>query len=139
MVSDLDIWRATHRLIQRHGEWAAELEASRLADLMLDRPILEEPEAGEIFTLVDADGAFIDIIGKLALHARFEEIFFDPHLSAGQIVGLWESNEVARGAIADLLGADALCSATEPFETAQTARNRECQVTSQEPAPCSVG
>jgi hypothetical protein len=37
MVSDLDIWRAAHRLIQRHGEWAAELEASRLADLMLDR------------------------------------------------------------------------------------------------------
>jgi hypothetical protein len=35
MVSDLDIWRAAHLLIQRHGEWAAELEASRLADLML--------------------------------------------------------------------------------------------------------
>ena len=88
---------------------------------------------------MDADGAFIDMIGKLALHARFEEIFFDPHLSAGQIVGLWESNEVARGAIAHLLGADALASATERFEAAQTARNRECQVAAAEPAPCSVG
>lgn len=103
------------------------------------QPMLEEPGAEEIFTLVNADGAFIDIIGKLALHARFEEVFFDPHLSAGQIVGLWESNELARGAIAGLLGADALASATERFETAQTARNRECQVVSPEPASCSAG
>jgi hypothetical protein len=36
MVSDLDIWRAANLLIQNHGD-GAELEAFRLADLMLDR------------------------------------------------------------------------------------------------------
>jgi hypothetical protein len=36
MISDLDIWRAANLLISQHGGWA-ELEACRLADLMLDR------------------------------------------------------------------------------------------------------
>ncbi len=36
MISDLDIWRAANLLISRHGD-QAELEACRLADLMLDR------------------------------------------------------------------------------------------------------
>jgi hypothetical protein len=36
MISDFDIWRAANFLIRQHGAWA-ELEACRLADLMLDR------------------------------------------------------------------------------------------------------
>jgi hypothetical protein len=36
MISDLDIWRAANLLISQHGD-QAELEACRLADLMLDR------------------------------------------------------------------------------------------------------
>ena len=37
MISDLDIWRAANLLMRRqHGD-QAELEACRLADLMLDR------------------------------------------------------------------------------------------------------
>lgn len=36
MVSDLDIWRAANLLIQKHGA-NAELEATKRADLMLDR------------------------------------------------------------------------------------------------------
>lgn len=36
MVAEMDIWRAANLLIRRHGE-NAELEAGRLADLMLDR------------------------------------------------------------------------------------------------------
>jgi hypothetical protein len=36
MVSNLDIWRAANMLIRQHGT-DAELEAARLADLMLDR------------------------------------------------------------------------------------------------------
>ena len=38
MFSDLDIWRAANLLIRQHGA-DAELEAGRLQDLMLDRPI----------------------------------------------------------------------------------------------------
>jgi hypothetical protein len=36
MVTDLDIWRAANLLIRQHGA-TAEIEASRKADLMLDR------------------------------------------------------------------------------------------------------
>jgi hypothetical protein len=36
MISDLDIWRAANLLITQHGD-LAEIEACRLADLMLDR------------------------------------------------------------------------------------------------------
>jgi hypothetical protein len=36
MISDLDIWRAANLLIRQHGA-DAELEAGRLADLMVDR------------------------------------------------------------------------------------------------------
>ena len=36
MISDLDIWRAANLLINKHGNMA-EIEACRLADLMLDR------------------------------------------------------------------------------------------------------
>jgi hypothetical protein len=36
VISDLDIWRAANLLIRQHG-CDAELEAARLADLMLDR------------------------------------------------------------------------------------------------------
>ena len=36
MVSDLDVWRAANLLIKRHGT-DAEIEAAKLADLMLGR------------------------------------------------------------------------------------------------------
>jgi hypothetical protein len=36
MISDLDIWRAANLLITQYGD-LAEIEACRLADLMLDR------------------------------------------------------------------------------------------------------
>jgi hypothetical protein len=36
MIAEIDIWRAANLLIRRHGD-DAELEACRLADLMLDR------------------------------------------------------------------------------------------------------
>jgi hypothetical protein len=36
MISELDIWRAANLLIKQHGA-DAEIEATRKADLMLDR------------------------------------------------------------------------------------------------------
>ena len=36
MIPGLDIWRAANLLIRQHGD-GAELEATRLADVMLDR------------------------------------------------------------------------------------------------------
>ena len=36
MISDLDVYRAANLLLKQHGE-RAELEACRLADMMLDR------------------------------------------------------------------------------------------------------
>jgi len=43
MISDLDIWRAANMLVKRHCD-GAELEAARLADLMLDRGDLDGRE-----------------------------------------------------------------------------------------------
>jgi hypothetical protein len=36
VIAEIDVWRAANMLIQRHGD-GAELEAARLADLMIDR------------------------------------------------------------------------------------------------------
>jgi hypothetical protein len=36
VISDLDVWRAANLLIRQHGA-EAEIEAARVADLMLDR------------------------------------------------------------------------------------------------------
>jgi hypothetical protein len=41
VISDLDIWRAANLLIRQHSA-DAELEATRLQDLMLDRGDAEE-------------------------------------------------------------------------------------------------
>jgi len=90
------------------------------------QPIPEGTQEGETVTLVDADGAFIDVAGQSALQERFEEVFFNKRLSVDQIVGVWESNEVAREAIARLLGPEALASAAERFQSAQSTRNLEC-------------
>jgi hypothetical protein len=82
-----------------------------------------EPAAPEeSFTLADAEGGFIDVTGAEALRAEFERLFFDPHLSPDQILGLWESNEAARLALARRFGPAALAPAGERLAVARKAR-----------------
>jgi hypothetical protein len=76
--------------------------------------------AKERFTLVDAEGAFIEVIGAEALRSEFERVFFNKHLSPDQVLGLWESNEEARLAIERLFGAEVLGAAAERLQSAQT-------------------
>jgi hypothetical protein len=70
----------------------------------------DSSELPESFTLADADGGFVEIAGADALRSAFEHLFFDPHLPPAQILGLWESNEDARGVIARVYGSAALDS-----------------------------
>jgi hypothetical protein len=67
----------------------------------------------ETYSLVDADGTVIEVAGRDALHAAFERLFFDKHLSPDQAAGVWESNEPARQVIERLFGPQALVQATE--------------------------
>src|SRR5579859_6922924 len=71
------------------------------------RPIAEPLPAEEHYILIDADGAFIEVVGADALRAGFEQILFDKHLSPDQIVGVWESNEAARSTIERSFGPQA--------------------------------
>jgi hypothetical protein len=68
----------------------------------------DEAEPQESFSLADAEGEFIDITGADALRSAFEQLFFDPHLPPAQILGLWESNDDARGVITRVFGSAAL-------------------------------
>jgi hypothetical protein len=84
-----------------------------------------EPETAapeESFTLADAEGGFVDVKGAEALQAEFERLFSDPHLSPDQILGLWESNEAARLALARRFGPAALAPAEERLAAARNAR-----------------
>jgi hypothetical protein len=84
-----------------------------------------EPETAapeESFTLADAEGGFVDVADAEALRSEFERIFCEPHLSPDQILGLWESNETARAAIARRFGPAALAPAEERLAAARKAR-----------------
>jgi hypothetical protein len=82
-----------------------------------DRPIVEPPPAEETFTLVDADGVLIEVIGRDALRAGFERLVFDKHLSPEHVAGVWESNEPTRQAIEHLFGPEALVDAEEHLKS----------------------
>jgi hypothetical protein len=69
--------------------------------------------APEVFTLVDADGQFIDVAGAESLRTEFERIMSAEHLSPQQLVGVWESNAPARKIIETRLGPEALRLAQE--------------------------
>jgi hypothetical protein len=81
-----------------------------------------EPALNETYTLVDADGAFIEVAGSEALRDRFEEICCDKHLSPDQVAGVWESNEPARKAIERLFGPGALGPAEAHLSSSQAMR-----------------
>ncbi len=86
---------------------------------------VEPAAAAESFTLADAEGGFLDVSGAEALRAEFERLFFNPHLSSDQILGLWESNDQARVAIARLYGPAVLAPAEERLEAARQERAQQ--------------
>jgi hypothetical protein len=49
-------------------------------------------------SLIDAEGNFIEVGDLEALREAFERLFNDPCLSAGQIIGLWESKRACTAA-----------------------------------------
>jgi hypothetical protein len=102
---------------ERPGAGAAEAPNASQAEML-------EPVQQESFTLADAEGGFIEVIGAEELRSEFERIFFDKHLAPGQILGLWESNDPARAAIERLYGAEALDPAAKRMIWALAARQQ---------------
>jgi hypothetical protein len=56
------------------------------------------------YTLVDADGNFIELTSLEALRVAFGDLFSDRSLSEAQALGLWESNEIARRQLMETFG-----------------------------------
>jgi hypothetical protein len=90
-------------------------------------PGAESEPQDEGFALIDADGAFIEVVGVEALRSGFERIFFGKHLSASQILGVWESNDAAREAIERLLGPEVLDPAAERMRSALAAGEKPAE------------
>jgi hypothetical protein len=69
-----------------------------------------EPAHGDLssYTLVDADGNFIELTSLEALRVAFDDLFSDRSLSEAQVLGLWESNELARQQLITAFGEQAL-------------------------------
>jgi hypothetical protein len=88
-----------------------------------DRSVAEPVPAAETYTLIDADGVVIEVVGPAALRAGFERLFFDKHLSPDQVAGVWESNEAARQAIERLFGPEALAKARKYLRSVEGMRN----------------
>jgi hypothetical protein len=62
----------------------------------------------QAYALIDADGALIEVTGTTALRTEFERLLFDKHLTASQVVGVWESNVAARDILQAALGETSL-------------------------------
>ena len=80
-------------------------------------------EGTSSFSLIDAEGNFIEASELDDLRDAFERLFADPCLTADQIVGLWESNAVARRQLTDAFGADVLDDARHRQASAVGHRN----------------
>jgi hypothetical protein len=87
------------------------IEATNPASIVPSKP-------KEVFTLVDAEGGFIEVTGTGALRSAFENLLTDRHLSPEQILGLWESNEIARATITRVYGVGALEAAEAHVQVA---------------------
>jgi hypothetical protein len=72
----------------------------------------------ESFTLANAEGEFVEVVGGAALRAEWQRIFAAKHLSPDQIRALWDANKAARAAIERLFGAEALEMAAERLRAA---------------------
>lgn len=86
-----------------------------------DGRLASETSPSAAYALIDAEGGIIDIDGLEALRTAFHRLFADPHLTAAQVLGLWESNDVARAEIERAFGAVALA---EPDHRRQSAERK---------------
>jgi hypothetical protein len=71
------------------------------------------------YALIDAEGSLIDLGSLAELREGFDRLFADPHISAAQVLGLWESNAVARHEIERAFGIAALAEADGRRQSAE--------------------
>ncbi len=89
--------------------------------------------ASSPYTLVGADGAFIEVADLEALLVAFDDLFSDRSLGANQILGLWESNEIARQQLTEAFGESALDTAVARLPAAPSLNDRQCSTKSAKP------
>jgi hypothetical protein len=65
-----------------------------------------------VYALVDVEGSTIEVTGLSATQVSFEGLF-DRHLTPAQILGLWESNTLARAVIGQRRGEAALADLSD--------------------------
>jgi hypothetical protein len=61
-------------------------------------------EKASSYSLIEAEGNVIEVYNLEELREAFERLFTDPYLSADQITGRWESNELARQQLTEAFG-----------------------------------
>jgi hypothetical protein len=88
----------------------------------------DEPMASETYALIDAEGVFIEVESVKGLREAFDRLFADPHLSADEVLGLWDSNEAAREELERAFGANALVEADCRREEAEQERDERVSV-----------
>jgi hypothetical protein len=76
------------------------------------------------YALVDADGNFIELTSLKALRVAFADLFSDRSLSPDQILGLWESNEIARQQLVETFGEAAVETSVARWSAADAQSKR---------------
>jgi hypothetical protein len=84
-----------------------------------DAAVADDLSVSAAYALVDADGNFIEVGTLAALPEAFDRLITEPHLSAARVVGLWESNALAREEIERAFGATALADADSRRQSAE--------------------
>jgi hypothetical protein len=84
-----------------------------------DAAVADDLSVSAAYALVDADGNFIEVGTLAALPEAFDRLITDPHLSAAQVLGLWESNALARDEIEKAFGVTALADADRRRQSAE--------------------
>jgi hypothetical protein len=85
---------------------------------------IEDAEAASPYVLVDADGNFIELTNPEALRVAFDDLFADRSLSPDQIIGLWESNDIALHQLIEAFGEAAVEISVARFSAAADKSNR---------------
>lgn len=94
-------------------------EGSEPAEVSPEADGRQANETSAAYALIDAEGRVIDLGSLDELRQAFDRLFGDPCLAATQVLGLWESNEVARAEIERAFGAVALAEADHRRQSAE--------------------
>ena len=83
--------------------------------------------AGPAYAVIDMDGKVVEADSLSALRLVFNRLFTETALSPDQVLGLWESNELARHELEQTFGSDVLFDAERRWQAADRANQHPAQ------------